>query len=164
MIPPVDGHLQVIIGGPHIVGDLTKARERYAQTLKHKQKDEVLAMEERKPKQLHKEEPIISFSEEDFDHIIYPHNDPLVVDVQIVNKMVAQTVIDNGASSNILFKTTYEKMGLQLKDLVPCTQLVYGFSDQIIAPLRHTRLPLTIGKALTTTIVMTFLVGTFTHK
>ncbi|XP_060961935.1 uncharacterized protein LOC115722696 [Cannabis sativa] len=28
--PPVDGHLQVIIGGPHIVGDSGKARERYA--------------------------------------------------------------------------------------------------------------------------------------
>uniref|UniRef100_A0A803NPJ6 Uncharacterized protein n=1 Tax=Cannabis sativa TaxID=3483 RepID=A0A803NPJ6_CANSA len=154
MPPPVDRHLQVIIGSPHIAGDSGKAREKYAQTIQCEQIDAMLVVDERKPKQPHIGEPIISFSEEDYDHIIYPHNEPLVVDVHIANKMVAQTMVESGASSNILFKITYENMGLHLKDLVPCTQLVYGFSCQSIAPLGQICLPLTVGQAPTTTTVM----------
>ncbi|KAM6587386.1 hypothetical protein CsatA_009991 [Cannabis sativa] len=104
--PPVDGHLQVIIGGPHIAEDSRKARERYARTVQHEQEDVVLAIEERKPKIPRAGEPTITFKDEDSVKIRFSHNDPLVVKVQIANKMVAQTMIDNGASSNILFKTT----------------------------------------------------------
>uniref|UniRef100_A0A803NIH5 Uncharacterized protein n=1 Tax=Cannabis sativa TaxID=3483 RepID=A0A803NIH5_CANSA len=39
MPPPMDGHLQVVIGGPHIARDSNKARERYARTLQYEQKD-----------------------------------------------------------------------------------------------------------------------------
>ncbi|KAM6551302.1 hypothetical protein CsatB_001110 [Cannabis sativa] len=84
----------------------------------------------------------------------FPHNDPLVVKVQIANKMVARTMIDNGASFNILFKTTYEKMGLQLKDLTPCLLAIYSFSGQGVAPLGRIRLPLTVGQAPTSMTVM----------
>ncbi|XP_030508930.1 uncharacterized protein LOC115723582 [Cannabis sativa] len=109
----VDGYLQVIIGGPHLAGDSGKAQERYARTLQHEQKEVVLAVEERKQKIPRVGEPTITFTEADDVHICFPHNDPLVVEVEIANKTVARTMIDNGASSNILFKTPYQKMGLQ---------------------------------------------------
>ncbi|KAM6542924.1 hypothetical protein CsatB_007371 [Cannabis sativa] len=126
LLPPlVNGHLQVIIGGPHITRDSGKARERYARTVQHEQEEVVLAVEERKLKIPRAGEPTITFNDEDAVKIRLLHNDPLVVEVQIGNKMVARTMIDNGASSNILFKTTFEKMGLQLKDLTPC--LLLGF-------------------------------------
>ncbi|KAM6559184.1 hypothetical protein CsatA_028423 [Cannabis sativa] len=157
--PPVDGHLQVIIGGPHIAGDSGKAREKYARTVQHEQKEVVLAVEERKPKIPRGGEPTIIFSDEDAINISFPHNDPLVVEVQIANKMVARTMIENGASSNILFKTTYEKMGLQLKDLTPCLQPVYVFLGQGVAPLGQICLPLTVGQAQKSiTIMAQFLV------
>ncbi|XP_060961940.1 uncharacterized protein LOC133032118 [Cannabis sativa] len=117
--PPVDGHLQVIIGGSHIARDSGKARERYARTVQHEQEEVVLAIEGRKSKIPRAWEPTITFNDEDTVKIRFSHNDPLVVEIQIANKMVARTMIDNRASSNILFKTTYEKMGLQLKDLTP---------------------------------------------
>ncbi|XP_030485376.2 uncharacterized protein LOC115702068 [Cannabis sativa] len=148
LLPPlVDGHLQVIIGGPHITGDSGKARERYALTVQHEQDEVVLAVEERKPKIPRAGEPTITFSDEDAVKISFPHNDPLVVEVQIANKMVARTMIDNGTSANILFKTPYEKMGLQLKYLTPCLPLVYGFSDQSVELLGKIPLPLTVGQA-----------------
>ncbi|XP_060963703.1 uncharacterized protein LOC133033115 [Cannabis sativa] len=157
--PPVDGHLQVIIRGPHIAGDSGKARERYARTVQHEQEEVVLAVEERKPKIPRAGEPTITFSDEDDVKISFPHNDPLVVEVQIANKMVARTMIDNGASTNILFKAPYENMGLQLKDLTPCLQTVYGFSGQNVTPLGRIRLPLTVGQApRSITIMAQFLV------
>ncbi|KAM6569115.1 hypothetical protein CsatB_017100 [Cannabis sativa] len=152
---PVDGHLQVIIGGPHIVGDSGKAQERYARTSQHEPKEVVLAVEERKLKMSQVGEPTITFTEENAVNVRFPHNDPLVMEIQIANKTVAQTMIDNGASTNILFKAPYEKMGLQRKDLIPCTQSVYGFSGQSVAPLGKIRLPLTVGQASRSITVMT---------
>ena len=64
-------------------------------------------------------------------------------------------MIDNGASSNILFKAAYENMGLQLKDLTPCLQPVYGFSGQGVAPLGKMSLPLTVEQAPTSMTIMT---------
>uniref|UniRef100_A0A803PCC7 Uncharacterized protein n=1 Tax=Cannabis sativa TaxID=3483 RepID=A0A803PCC7_CANSA len=68
--------------------------------------------------------------------------------------MVARTMVDNRASLNISFKTTYEKMGLRLKHLIPYTQLVYGFYGQSIAPLGQIFLPLTVGQPLKRIMVM----------
>jgi hypothetical protein len=111
-------------------------------------------VEERKPKVPRAGEPTITFDDEDVVKIRFPHNDPLVVEVQIANKMVARTMIDNGASSNIFFKAAYKKMGLQLKDLTPCLQPVYGLSVQGVAPLGKIRLPLTVGQAPTSITIM----------
>ncbi|KAM6569696.1 hypothetical protein CsatB_017681 [Cannabis sativa] len=145
--PPVDGHLQVIIGGPHIAGDSGKAQESYARTAQYEQEEVILAIEERKPKIPRAGDPTITFNNEDAVKIRFPHNDRLVVEVQIANKIVARTMIDNGSSSNILFQTAYEKMGIQLKDLTPCLMPAYGFSGQGVTPLGQIRLPLTVGQA-----------------
>uniref|UniRef100_A0A803QDN1 Uncharacterized protein n=1 Tax=Cannabis sativa TaxID=3483 RepID=A0A803QDN1_CANSA len=61
---------------------------------------------------------------------------------------------ENGSSSNILFKSTYEKMGLQLTDLAPYTQVIYGFFGQGIRPMGYIRLPLPIGENPTTGMLM----------
>ncbi|XP_060968457.1 uncharacterized protein LOC133036008 [Cannabis sativa] len=79
--PPVDGHLQIIIGDPHIAGNSGKARERYARTLQHEQEEVILVAEKRKPKILRAGEPTITFSDEDAVMINFQHNDPLVVEV-----------------------------------------------------------------------------------
>uniref|UniRef100_A0A803NVQ8 CCHC-type domain-containing protein n=1 Tax=Cannabis sativa TaxID=3483 RepID=A0A803NVQ8_CANSA len=42
---------EVIIGGPYIVGNTSKALDRYARTFRHEQRNEVLAVEKRDPKQ-----------------------------------------------------------------------------------------------------------------
>ncbi|XP_060965359.1 uncharacterized protein LOC115720261 [Cannabis sativa] len=41
LLPPIDGHLQVIIGGHHVAGDSGKAQERYARTVQHEQEEVV---------------------------------------------------------------------------------------------------------------------------
>ncbi|XP_060972507.1 uncharacterized protein LOC133038392 [Cannabis sativa] len=125
----------------------------------HEQEEVIVAVEERKPKIPRPGGPTITFSDEDAVKIRFPHNDPFVVEVQIANKIVARTMIDNGASSNILFKTAYEKMGLQLRDLTPCLPPVYGFSGQGVAPLGQIRLPLTVGQAPTSMTIMAQFLG-----
>uniref|UniRef100_A0A803P527 Uncharacterized protein n=1 Tax=Cannabis sativa TaxID=3483 RepID=A0A803P527_CANSA len=49
-------------------------------------------------------------SEGDDAKVRLPHNDPFLITAQIGNMTVSRFMIDNEASSNILFKSTYEKM------------------------------------------------------
>lgn len=62
---------------------------------------------------------IITFSEDDAQTVHFPHDDPLVIESQIVNMIVARFLVDNGSSVNILFKASFEKIGLTTADLSP---------------------------------------------
>ena len=87
---PVDFTLDTICGGPHLAGDSNKARERYARTLRHELEaastSEVMTVEERPSKKPRYESESLTFTEEDAKHVRYPHNDPLVMTVQIANR------------------------------------------------------------------------------
>uniref|UniRef100_A0A803QH68 Uncharacterized protein n=1 Tax=Cannabis sativa TaxID=3483 RepID=A0A803QH68_CANSA len=102
MPPPVASHLEAIISRPHIVGETKKARERYARTLRHEPKSDILTVKERGSKKPKLGEPTISFIEGDVAQVIFPQNDPLVITAQIGNIKVTRYMLDNGASSNIL--------------------------------------------------------------
>uniref|UniRef100_A0A803PD68 Uncharacterized protein n=1 Tax=Cannabis sativa TaxID=3483 RepID=A0A803PD68_CANSA len=62
MPPLVAGHLGVIIGGPHMASEISKAMEHYARTLRHELKRDILAVEEKDSKQLKLGKPAISFT------------------------------------------------------------------------------------------------------
>ena len=66
---PVAGTLLTIYGGPHLPGDSGKARERYARTLRHDQDIEMMSVEDRAPKKARTEEELITFSEDDAQHV-----------------------------------------------------------------------------------------------
>ena len=51
--------------------------------------------------------PHISFTPEDFEGIIFPHDDPLVITVRISNKNVHRVLVDSGSSANILFMDAF---------------------------------------------------------
>ncbi|XP_060967481.1 uncharacterized protein LOC133035576 [Cannabis sativa] len=82
--PPIDGRLQVIIGGPHIAGDTGKARERYARIAQYEQEEVILVVEERKPKVPRAKEPTITFTDEDAVQIKFPHNDQLYLEYWLI--------------------------------------------------------------------------------
>lgn len=47
--------------------------------------------------------PAISFREDDEEGVLYPHDDALVVTIQITNFTMRRILINNGSSANILF-------------------------------------------------------------
>ena len=156
---PVVGTLLTICGGPHLVGDSGKARERYARTLCHDQDIEMISVEDRAPKKARTEDELITFSEDDAQHVRFPHSDSLVMDVQIANMMVKMVLVDTGSSVNILYKSSLERMKLSVKDLEPCNQTIYGFSGEGLAPTGSIRLQVTAGTApVNRTLLTTFIV------
>ena len=56
---------------------------------------------------------IISFGDEDFEGIEFPHDDPLVIMPVIANSPVKRVLVDMGASVEILFHEAFLENGVQ---------------------------------------------------
>ena len=54
----------------------------------------------------------ITFSDSDLEGCQHPHNDPLVIRVVVANKIVHRVLVDNGSSNDIIFESTFYKMGI----------------------------------------------------
>ena len=63
--------------------------------------------------------------------------------------------MDNGSSIDILYCLTLEKMGLGVRNLMPCHTPLYGFIGDLIQPLGAIELAFTMGEQPRQTTVMT---------
>lgn len=86
----------------------------------------------------------ITFIEKDILRVHYPHNNPLVITVQLKNMKVCRTLVDNESSGNILYQCALERRGLKVHDLKPISTALYGFTGDNIQPLGSIQLTLTI--------------------
>ncbi|XP_048502772.1 uncharacterized protein LOC125498584 [Beta vulgaris subsp. vulgaris] len=87
----------------------------------------------------------VAFTLEDAKGIIYLHDDPPVVSLQISTTMVHRILVDGGSSANILYKETFEKMGLEASCLEPVSYPVIGFTGASVVPEGTIKLPMKIG-------------------
>jgi hypothetical protein len=79
----------------------------------------------------------ISFGPEDHPDMELPErNLSLVVNIPIGRHKVAKTLIDSGASLNLLMRKTFIEMGLKLSDLAPVHDTFHGIiSRQMSTPI-----------------------------
>ncbi|XP_072071914.1 uncharacterized protein [Arachis hypogaea] len=61
--------------------------------------------------------PTISFTKEDAAGIIPGHDDPVVITIIVANANLHRTLVDQGCSADILFKSAFDKLGLEEKEL-----------------------------------------------
>ncbi|XP_010681846.2 uncharacterized protein LOC104896754 [Beta vulgaris subsp. vulgaris] len=76
----------------------------------------------------------VAFTLEDAKGIVYPHDYPLLVSLQISMAMVHRMLVDGGSSANILFKETFAKMGFETTCLKPVSYPVIGFTGASVIP------------------------------
>ena len=74
-----------------------------------------------------------------------PHDDPLVIRVVVANKIVHGVLIDNRSSTNIIFASAFDKMGIGREKLEPVNAHLLGFSGEKVLPLGSVELVLTLG-------------------
>ena len=87
----------MIIGGTATTGSSKKARKAYLRMVQNVQLTGFV------PKIAQRESLIIGFSEEDARRLHHPHDDALVVNVQVGDYNVHRMLVDNGNSADILY-------------------------------------------------------------
>ncbi|XP_057747722.1 uncharacterized protein LOC130966920 [Arachis stenosperma] len=90
--------------------------------------------------------PTITFTQEDAIGIIPGHDDPVVITVILANANLHRTLVDQGSSADILFKSAFDKLGLQDKELRAYPNSLFGLRNTPIQPLGYISLHTTFGK------------------
>ena len=89
--------------------------------------------------------PIIGFSEEDARRLHHPHDDAVVISIQVEDYNTYHVLVDNGSSVDILYYPTFQQMRIDRERLVPTNAPLVGFRGTKVYPLGMITLPVTIG-------------------
>ncbi|KAF3513175.1 hypothetical protein F2Q69_00006616 [Brassica cretica] len=119
-----DRVIHVISGGSEISGVNHTAAKRSTRNAKNSQ-------ENGNPKRMLLGTDEISFTAKEQEKVLAPHHDALVISLTIANRLVKQILVDNGSSSNIIFQTAYDDLGLEEKALTRMFTLLIGFSGEV---------------------------------
>ena len=72
----------------------------------------------------------ITFSDSDMEGCQHPHDDLLVIRVVMANKTVHMVLIDNESSTDVIFISAFNKMGIEREKLEPVNAHLLGFSEE----------------------------------
>ncbi|GAU32075.1 hypothetical protein TSUD_53430 [Trifolium subterraneum] len=90
--------------------------------------------------------PEISFSPSDGEGV-FPHDDdPLVIQVQILNCDVKRVLIDSGSSTDIMYWEAFKAMQLAGEQLQPYNGTLVGFGGEQVEVMGHVTLLTTFGE------------------
>ncbi|XP_074355778.1 uncharacterized protein LOC141695432 [Apium graveolens] len=89
----------------------------------------------------------MTFSTEDYEDVIRPHEDPLIINPIIGHNKIWKVMVDTGSSANILFHKTYCKMNLAGEQLEPYNEApLYAIGGHPIQFEGTITLPVLLGK------------------
>lgn len=104
-----------------------------------------MMMTERLVKHLKSDHPHITFSAKDDQRVSQPHDDPLVVTLVISNYLTHRILIDNGNSTDILYLSAFNQMGVRQDKLRHVQTPLVGFIGDQLLPLGTVSLSVTAG-------------------
>jgi hypothetical protein len=105
------------------------------------------------------ESVMLSFSEEDAQGVVMPHDDALVVTVTIANHAIHRILVGNGSSTDILYWPAFQQMGIDRDRIKPFGSRLVGHGEEQVQPIGIILLLVTTGTApKLSTIMVNFLV------
>ena len=87
----------------------------------------------------------MSFSEGDAMGVKQPHNDPLVIMLNIEGFNTKRILVDNGSSADIIYLPAFQQLRLDLKILCPFNSPLVSFSGDRVYPRGIVTLTVTMG-------------------
>uniref|UniRef100_A0A2N9IF11 Integrase catalytic domain-containing protein n=1 Tax=Fagus sylvatica TaxID=28930 RepID=A0A2N9IF11_FAGSY len=137
--PPPLGEIHVITGGVAAGGTSHSSRKAYARQMRN-----VLVTQKLDKKPRLEDLPII-FAEEDARKVFHPHDDALVVTLEIAGYSTRRVLIDNGSSADIIYLTAFQQMRIDKAQLRPIETPLVGFAGTSVYPLGIITLQLVAG-------------------
>ena len=137
--PPL-GEIHVISGGFAGGGESNSARKAHLCSIRSGETLDVQTVSK-----LPRLDTTITFSDFNMEGCQHPHDDPLVIKAIVANKMIHKVLVDNGISSDIIFASAFDKMGIGREKLEPVNAFLHGFSRERVLPLGLVQLVLTLG-------------------
>ena len=135
------GEIHVISGGFARGGESSSARKAHLCSIRSAEIGEIQAVSK-----LQRLDTSITFSDSDLEGCQHPHDDPLVVRAVVANKTVHRVLVDNGSSTEIIFASAFDKMGIGREKLEPVNTHLQGFFGEKVLPLGSIQLVLTLGE------------------
>jgi len=117
--------------------------ERYGRSLRNEEGYVHSVTKGRCSKRIERQD--IMFNDSDLEGRQYPHIDPMVISARLGPVEIFRILIDIGSSVNILFKHTFSKMRLSMKDVTPCNKPLHGFTRDVKIPLGQLDLFIELG-------------------
>ncbi|PON66269.1 hypothetical protein PanWU01x14_111340, partial [Parasponia andersonii] len=77
----------------------------------------------------------IAFTQQDLTTVHLPHDDLLVIKLQIDSVLIGRVLVDSGSSVDVLFFSAFESMGLNRNALRLTCQLLFVFNNTRVNPL-----------------------------
>ncbi|KAG7532877.1 Integrase catalytic core [Arabidopsis thaliana x Arabidopsis arenosa] len=90
----------------------------------------------------------ISFDEEETRHLERPHDDALVITLDVANFEVSRILIDTGSSVDLIFLGTLERMGISRADIVGPPSPLVAFTSLSAMSLGTIKLPVLAKKGI----------------
>ena len=87
----------------------------------------------------------MGFSDEDKIGTIQPHDDALVITLQIGGYDVKRVMVDQGSAAEIMYPDLCKGMSLRAKNLTPYSSPLVSFEGKVIIPKGQIRLPVQTG-------------------
>ena len=87
----------------------------------------------------------MSFNEVDARGVKQPHNDPLVIMLNIEGFNTKRILVDNGSSADIIYLPAFQQLKLDPKRLRPFESLLVSFSRDRVYPKGIVTLTITVG-------------------
>ena len=87
----------------------------------------------------------MSFNEADARGVKLPHNDPLVIMLNIEGFNTKRILVDNGSSADIIYLPAFQQLRLDPKRLGPFESPLVSFSEDKVYPRGIVMLTVTVG-------------------
>ena len=88
---------------------------------------------------------VIGFSDEDKIRTMQPHDDTLVITLQIGGYDVKRVMVDQGNAAETMYPDLYKGLNLKVGDLMPYSSPLVSFEGKIIILKGQVRLPVQTG-------------------
>ena len=78
--------------------------------------------------------------------ISYPHDDALIITLNVATGKVARTLVDTGSSVDIIFKSTLDQLLIGSPKITPYATPLIRFARYMVIPKGIITLPVTLSK------------------